>query len=93
MLENNHKEKIYWLMDQYLSNKIDGWTFSDEYYKYYDLAENLDLTPLESQLFAELSIIANRFTNIEEDLLKYPGTYFTEDQLRQKIIAVKKALS
>ena len=89
----NNKKRIYWLINQYLLEKIDAQTFSDEYYYCFDLElRNLNLTNLEKHIFTELSIVAGRFSDIKEDLEKYPGTYFTEEELRNKIIEVEKIL-
>lgn len=93
MFQKSDKRRLYWLMDQYLSNKIDAWTFCNEYHDCYDLEVNLDsLTDTEDKAFSELSTIAGRFSNIEEDLKMYPGTYFTEKELKQKVTETKKLL-
>ena len=39
MLKNN-KKYLYWLIDQYLSNKINAREFCDDYHTYYDLEIN-----------------------------------------------------
>lgn len=93
MYEKNDKRRLYQLMDMYLSGKIDAWTFCNEYYWTYDLElERETLTELEVKFFSELGIVSGRFTNIEEDIKQYPGTYFTEEQLKQKIIETKEKL-
>ncbi|MBS1986527.1 hypothetical protein JST99_01165 [Candidatus Dependentiae bacterium] len=48
------------------------------------------LTPTEDKLFAELDTVAGRFTDIEEDLIKYSGAYFSEPELKSKVMDVKK---
>ncbi|MCC7415027.1 MAG: hypothetical protein IT346_02965, partial [Epsilonproteobacteria bacterium] len=50
------------------------------------------LTPTEDKLFAELDTVAGRFTDIEEDLIKYSGAYFSEPELKSKVMDVKKKL-
>ena len=37
MYDNNDKRRLYWLIDQYLLNKIDESIFCDEFYYSYDL--------------------------------------------------------
>jgi hypothetical protein len=87
MYKNTDKRKIYQLMDMYLSGEIDGWTFCNEYYYCYDIElDDKDLTELESMLFAQLSSITGRFTNKEKDLLNYPNVYYTEKELKQRVI-------
>jgi len=86
MFEKNNKKRLYWLMDEFLLRRIDARTFCNEYYYCYDLELDSDLLDnKEKKAFAELSIVVNRFSEFEEDLLKYPGTYFTEKQLREKM--------
>lgn len=93
MFEKTDKRRIYWVIEQYLSNKIDARTFCDEFHESYDLEVNLSsLTRQESNAFSELSDVAGRFSNIEEDIKQYPGTYFTEKELKAKVIETKKLL-
>lgn len=93
MYEKTDKRRIYQLMDMFLTGQIDAWTFCYEYYNCYDLELDMDtLTELEAKAFYDLSTISGRFTNIEEDLKIYPGTYFTEEQLKLKIIETKDKL-
>lgn len=93
MHEKTDKRRIYELIDMYLSGQIDAWTFCNEYYYCFDLElDRNTLTELESQAFSELATVSGRFTNIEEDLNKYPGTYFTEEQLKAKIMDTKNTL-
>ena len=74
-------------MDMYLGKVIDGWTFCDEYYYSYSLElTDEDLSEREQIAFSELSKITNRYTYIQEDLLKYPGTYYDDEALKQKVI-------
>jgi len=94
MYEMQDKARLYWLIDQYLSGKIQAWDFCSKYHESYDLETDLDsLTALESKVFSELSDVAGRFSDIEEDLNKYPGTYFNAKQLMQKVVETKKILS
>ena len=88
------KKRLYWLMNYYLKGEIDAWTFCNEFYECYDLKlDSKTLTNIEGKAFAALSLIAGRFSNIEEDLRKYPGTYFTEDELKQKVLETKELLN
>ena len=90
MFEKYDKRRLYWLMEQYLLNKISARVFCDEFYYCYDLELNADtLTPQELKIFRAVSIVANRFCEYEEELEKYPGVYFSEKQLKQKVLKVK----
>jgi len=80
-------------MEQYLSGKIDGDTFCNEYYYCYALELDYDtLTDLERDAFRGLSLVSGRFSSIEEDIKKYPGTYFTEEDLRKKVQETREKL-
>ena len=93
MYEDTDKRRIYWLIDQYLNGKIIAWDFTTFYFSCYNVEMDSDfLTPTEDKLFSELSAIAGRFTDIQEDLIKYPGTYFSEKELKPKVIEVKAIL-
>lgn len=93
MFEKNDKKRVYWLLDQYLAGKIDARTFCDEFYYSYDLEiKRSSLSQLESKIFSNLSIVAGRFSEFEEDHINYPGTYFTEEELKNKVIETREAL-
>lgn len=93
MFEKNDKRRLYQLMDMYLSKQINGWTFCNEYYYSYSLEIEIDdLTDIEQSAFSELDKISSRYTDVEKDLIKYPDTYYNEEQLKQKIIETKEML-
>ena len=93
MFEKDDKRRLYWLMDNYLSDVITAKTFCDEFYYCYDLELDSELlTKLEEQVFAELGTVTGRFSEFEEDIKQYPGTYFTEKQLRQKVQETQEKL-
>lgn len=93
MFERKDKRRLYWLLDQLLEKKIDASTFCDEFYYSYDLELQDELTTKEENNFKQLAAIVSRFSEFEEDITKYPGVYFTEDQLREKAGEVKKSLT
>ncbi|UPQ77340.1 hypothetical protein [Chryseobacterium nepalense] len=93
MFEKSDKRRLYWLIDQYLSGQINGWTFCNEYYYSYSLEiKSDDLTDIEQSAFSELDKISSRYTDVQEDLFKYPDTYYNEEQLKQKLIETKEKL-
>lgn len=93
MYDTHDKKRLYLLIDLYISHKISARDFCDEYHETYDLETDLNtLTPQETKLFSDLSIIAGRFADIEEDLKHYPGVYFSEKDLSKKILEVKELL-
>jgi hypothetical protein len=93
MVALSDKRQLCWLIDQYLFGKINGSDFSNELYKCFDLEINFEmLTQAEYEAFSSLARVASRFTSLEDDLVRYPGVYFTPEQLHQKIIETKRAL-
>ena len=93
MFEKNDKKRVYELIDLFLSGKIDAWAFCDEYHVCYGLEIDLDtLTESETNAFNGLSIVAGRFSKFEEDHRNYPGTYFTEEELKKKVLETKEKL-
>lgn len=88
-----NKKIIYHLINEYLSGKIDAENFCSEFHKYYDLQINLEvLNETETKLFAEISIVASRYSNFEEDLKKYPQVFYTETELKNLLIDAKRIL-
>ncbi len=93
MYDKSDKRRLYWLIDQYLLGKIDEPTFCDEFYYSYDLeVDGNALTKVEKAAFAELSTIAERFSEYEEDHLGLPNGFYTAEELKQKIIETKEKL-
>ncbi len=93
MYEKSDKRRIYQLIDMYLTQKIDEAAFCADFVPSYDLELDYDtLTDEEHRAFAELGQIASRFSEFEEDIKKYPGVYYTKEDLRQKIIETREKL-
>ena len=93
MFEKCDKKRLYWLMGQYVSNKITARTFCDEFYYCYDLELNSnELDDKEQRAFSRLSIVINRFSEFKEEHILYPGTYFDESQLHKKVIETINSL-
>jgi len=93
MYSKTDKRRLYWLIDQYLANNIDEREFCDEYYYCYDL--ELDYSTLnetEKKAFNDLSMIASRFSEFDEDHQNLTNGFYTTEQLKQKVIQTKKKL-
>jgi hypothetical protein len=87
------KKRLYQLMDLFLKEQIPASVFCDEFYYSYDLEiDNDALTQEELEAFSDLSKVSSRFSQFKEDHEKYPKGFFTEDELRQKIIETKEKL-
>jgi hypothetical protein len=86
MFEKDDKRRLYWLMDSYLSGKIDERTFCDEYYYSYDLeVDYKDLSPIEEKAFSELSAVSSRFSEFEEDHKLDAKAFSTVEELKRKV--------
>jgi hypothetical protein len=91
MFEKNDKRRLYQLMDMYLAETISASVFCDEFYYSYDLElDETVLTDLESQVFSDLGTFAGRFSPYEENYKLDPKAFFTEEQLREKVLEKKK---
>ncbi len=86
------KEKLYYLLKEFLYGKYDANTFSDQFTTIYDTEVDYDtLSEIEMKLFGELCEITARFSSYEEDL-KIPNAYFNEQQVKTKAEEVYKQL-
>lgn len=93
MYDKSDKRRLYWLIDQYLLDKIDEPVFCDEFYYSYDLeVDSNTLTDIEKVVFAELSQVSSRFSQYEEDHKLDPRAFSTVEELKQKIIETKEKL-
>ena len=87
------KRRLYWVIDMYLSEKINEPAFCNEFYYSYDLElDHSTLTPEEKKAFYELGEVAGRFSEFEEDHQNAPGAFFTKEELRNKILETKSVL-
>lgn len=93
MFEKSDKRRLYWLIDQYLASKIDARAFCDEFYYSYDLEMDYEtLSEDEQGMFSDLSTVVSRFSEFQEDISCHPKAYFTEEQLKEKIVETKEKL-
>ena len=93
MFEKNDKRRLYQLMDMYLARTITASVFCDEFYYCYDLELDINvLTNFEKEAFKELSSVVDRFSEFEEDHLGLPHGFYTDVELRQKILETKENL-
>ena len=93
MFEKNDKRRLYQLIDMYLIGTITASVFCDEFYYSYDLElDEATLTDLECQVFSDLGIVAGRFSPYGEDYKLDPKVFFTEEQLREKVLETKEKL-
>ena len=94
MFKKNDKKRLYWLIKQYLSGKMDSNTFCDEYYYCYDLElDHESLSETERKVFKELSFVSGRFSPYKGDIEQYPGVYFTSTELWEKVQEAQEKLA
>ena len=80
-------------MDLFLKGQITSPVFCDEYYYSYDLEiDDETLSEKERLAFSELGKVSSRFSQFKEDHERYPNAFFTEKELRDKIIETKQIL-
>ena len=91
-----HEEKIkklYNLIAMYLEGQINIGIFCDDFVSLYDIELNHDiLTDEENKAFNELSKIAGKFSEFEKDHKEYPGIFYTEEDVKYKVIEIKNKL-
>lgn len=92
MYAKNDKRRLYELINLYLSETITILSFCDEfYYSFIEIDPN-DYTEIETEVFYELNDISNRFSQYEEDHKLDSHAFYTEIDVRKKIIEIKKKL-
>lgn len=93
MYQKNDKRRLYHLMDMFLEGIISTSVFCDEFYYCYDLELDYDtLTSLEYSIFSELGIVCGRFSEFKEDHIQYPKGFYTEENVRNKVLETKEKL-
>lgn len=86
------KEQLYFLINGLLNNEYNIKDFCDEFSRIFNLEIDYDdLSEQEYDYFSNLSSIAARFSDDEEDL-KLPNVFFDENQIIEETKKVKKIL-
>jgi hypothetical protein len=86
------KRRLYWLIEQYLSDKIGEATFCNDFHDtlvnemYYE-----GLSKIENETFRSLLDVVQRFAEYEEDFKLWSG-FVTAKQLREKVLETKEKL-
>lgn len=92
MYDKSDKRRLYWLISQYLSDKIDETVFCNEFHDtlvneiYYE-----GLTDIENKVFHDLSDVIQRFSEYEDDFKLWSG-FVTAKELKKKVLETQKAL-
>ncbi|GHT80052.1 hypothetical protein AGMMS50262_24130 [Bacteroidia bacterium] len=92
MYDKTDKRRLYWLIDQYLSNNIDDDTFCSQFHD--SFVNEMDykiLTESELDVFHKLSDVSQRFSEFEEDHKLWSG-FITAKQLKEKVVETKEKL-
>ncbi|MBP5424258.1 MAG: hypothetical protein J6Y78_17640 [Paludibacteraceae bacterium] len=86
MFEKNDKRYLYWILELYLSNRIDETSFCDAYYSSYNFEiDNSSLTELEQDVFSSIFESTERYTTSEEDLKESPDFFIDAITLRTNV--------
>ena len=86
------KEKIYYLIREYINGNYETEIFCDEYTQIFNIELDYDtLNEEQYKLLEELSVFTARFSPFEEDL-KIPNVYFSEEQVVTKVKEVYNKL-
>lgn len=92
MYNKSDKQRLSWLIDHYLSGKINESVFCNEFHdSFVNEMDIKTLTDFEYDVFSDLSNMSQRFSEYEEDFMLWKG-FITAEELRQKIIETKEKL-
>ena len=87
------KEKLYYLIKEFIKGNYKANVFCDEFTVQYDIETDYStLSDDENHYFSELSEITARFSDDTEDL-KIPNLYFDEKQINAKVHEVAEKLN
>lgn len=87
------KEKIYYLIREYVKGNYSTEVFCDEFTVIYNIEIDYDLLlPKEREYFRDLCSITSRFSADEEEL-KMLNVYCNETDVRKKISEIIKELN
>jgi hypothetical protein len=92
MYDKCDKQRLYWLIEQYLSGKINETSFCDDFHD--TLVNELyfeGLTDSENKTFSDLSDISQRFSEYAEDFKLWAG-FVTAEELKKTVIETKAKL-
>jgi len=91
---DNYVHKLYRLISMYVSGRIADRHFCDKYYNCYNLnVSDSSLSGIESEVFANISRIVDRFSEYEEDHRLDVHAFTTSTQLRQVVLEASQALN
>ncbi len=87
------KQKIYYLLTEYLAGQYKTDTFCDEFNQMYTFELRCDnsLSSKEHELFWELLVITSRFSPFADDLTK-SRVYYSEEEVQSKAYEVYNKL-
>ena len=79
------RQKLWMLIESLIKGKIGITDFCDDFVVAYNLKTDYDeLSEEEHLAFRKLNTTAARFTEFEEDLVKYPNVYYSENDVREE---------
>lgn len=94
MSDKYNINKIYSLIDDYLTGKISVQHFCDEFYYAYDLELDRDgLSEIEKKTFSEISRVTSRFSQYKEDHNLDQRAFTTQKEVDKVIIEANNKLS
>lgn len=80
------KEKLYYLIREFLAGNYDTNSFCDQFTVEYDIETDYQaLTELENTVFGELCRVTSRYSPFEEDLM-IPNVFANEQEVKDKAI-------
>ena len=78
------KEQLYYLLEKYHDGEYDTKTFADQFdYIYAHGSDEANFIQEEHELFYGVFRIVGRHSPFKDDHEKYPGVYYTDEDVRK----------
>ena len=96
MIEKRRKkEEMVLLLKMYARGEYDTASFCNMFCDFYGFENDARsvFSGKKKAALDDLSSVAERYTNIEEDLIKYPDSYYGEERVKESFETVKKVFN
>ncbi|MGE0198246.1 MAG: colicin immunity domain-containing protein [Simkaniaceae bacterium] len=94
MYKKNDRKYLYWIIEMYLSGNINEEVFCERFHDSFGVEIDSRCFSIEEEkIFEDLNSIVRRFSSVKEDLKQYPGFFYNEKQLRDKVTETQKKLN
>lgn len=90
----NKKEQLYYTLKEYINGGYNTMVFCSTFYDiFYPDTPKDELTEYEYEEFERLASATARFSQYEEDFIKYPKAYVSAEEIRKIAESVYKKVT